>query len=168
MAIHIFESQHWINYLKTVFLSCINDPWLRCLPLCNVHARVSSNKVTTWVGCCQTFFFLPAIFLSKCLLWLCILAPSVSHYPAIVRMFISVLAHSNVPPPKQCIVPRPQQRHLLPTILRCLEEGGNKDFKYDATWNPAPWVLKLKPGFYWLRHNVKLYIFNKIDDGNNF
>lgn len=97
------------------------------------------------------FFFPPAIFLSKCLFWLCILAPSVSHYPAILRVFFSILAHSNVPPPKQCIVPRPQQRHPLPTILRCLEEGGNKDFKYDATWNPPPWVLKLKPGFYWLR-----------------
>lgn len=57
MAIHIFEPQCWINYLKTVFLSCMNDPWLRCLPLCNVLARISSNKVTTWVGCCQTFFF---------------------------------------------------------------------------------------------------------------
>lgn len=97
MAIHIFESQHWINYLKTVFLSCMNDPWLRCLPFCNVHARVSSNKVTTWVGCCQTIFFLPAIFFSKCLLWLCILAPNTSHYPAILRVFISVLAHSDVP-----------------------------------------------------------------------
>lgn len=55
MAIHIFESQHWINYLKTVFLSCMNDPSCRQLPLCNLHARVCSNKVTTWVGCCQAF-----------------------------------------------------------------------------------------------------------------
>lgn len=99
MAIHIFESQHWINYLKTVFLSCMNDPSCRQLPLCNLHARVCSNKVTTWVGCCQAFFPLPAIFHSKCLLWLCILAPNVSHSPTILRVFISVLPHSDVPHP---------------------------------------------------------------------